>query len=49
LTLSDEVYQIHGTKVFGIVLSVINISLITPLLVYIIWFEKFVSDKRKME
>ena len=45
--LFDGVYEIRPSKVVGIIISVINIFLISPLLYFVIWYEKFGSNHNR--
>ena len=48
LNIFDEVYEMRAGKFAGIVISILNILLLSPMLCSIVWFEKFIADKRKM-
>jgi hypothetical protein len=44
--LFEGVYEMRAGKVIGIIASVFNLVVFTPMLAYAIFFEKFVTDKR---
>ena len=45
--LFEGVYEMRAAKVIGIMASVFNLTVFTPLLSYNIFYEKFISDKRQ--
>jgi len=45
--LFDGVYEIRPSKIVGIVISAINIFVISPLLYFVIWYEKFGSNHNR--
>ena len=49
LHIFDKVYEVRPAKFAGIAISILNILLFTPMLGSIVWYEKFIADKRKNE
>ena len=48
LHIFDKFYEVRPAKFAGIAISILNILLFTPMLGSIVWYEKFIADKRKM-
>ena len=47
--LFEGVFEMRPSKVIGIAASVFNLSVFAPLFAYVIFYEKFVTDKRQKQ
>ena len=47
--LFEGVFEMRPAKAIGITASVFNLSVFAPLFAYVIFYEKFVTDKRQKQ